>query len=290
MRSATTGILTLFVSFQSYDAFTTFSFSNKHDNIICCSSTTSFIRGRSLQVILTDKDDILPQILKDTLIDDEEQIDRILDLKLFQHKPLGCTVEESLAVESDGTSPVFVSKVVEGGNAEKGGIVVGDVILGLTGVFDEIEDVSNAGLERVRALVSGRYPDQPLTMIVMRGTNVMSRHETVLVSLCTAPGGTDTNVDECITSIMQDEDIDFVMSGDANNELGIVCDEEGECMLDAMSAFWGSESDDVYGTKKEKSEVSVEKKKANPRPWASRSSPSGTFVRDPVTGKMQNIG
>ena len=28
---------------------------------------------------------------------------------------------------------------------------------------------------------------------------------------------------------------------------------------------------------------------SKPKPWSSRSSPSGTFVRDPVTGEMRNI-
>ncbi len=57
-------------------------------------------------------------------------------------------------------------------------------------------------------------------------------------------------------------------------------------MLDAMFGVWGEE----LGLGKEKEtaeEEEVEKKK--PAPWSSRSSPSGTFVRDPKTGKMVNI-
>jgi len=206
---------------------------------------------------------------------------KILDFVLYEHKPLGCTAEESLAPEPDMRTPVFVSKVVDGGNAEKAGIAVGDVILGITGVFDEMEDVTYSNLERVRALVSGRYPEQTLRIRVMRGSDVMVRHESVLVSLCTLPA--DDNVEECISSIMKDDALDDIIA--STN----ACDADGEGMLDAMSAFWGTEQD-IYPTLVDEEKKPIEKKKKNPRPWANRSSPSGTFVRDPATGKLVNIG
>lgn len=267
--------------------------------IICHSNSItapprSFVRGKNFHALLDD-DEKFPELLKETLTDSEEELIlgvSTFDLELSEHKPLGCTVEESLAPEPDASTPVFVAKVVEGGHAEKAGIEVGDVILGVSGVFDEVEDVSNADLDRVRSLVSGRHSNKPLTIRVIRGTDVISRHESHLVSLCTLPGETDYALDDCITSLMKEGDLDEVMDGE-NIGMDMDCDEEGECMLDAMFAAWGLEDDDASsasGASLEKDDTKPqEAQKTNSRPWASRSSPSGTYVRDPVTGQMENI-
>lgn len=215
----------------------------------------------------------------------------IHEFELMEHKPLGCTVEESAVVEDDGSRSVFISKVTEGGNAEKGGLAVGDVIIGISGIFDEVEDVAGAGIERIRTLVGGRYPDQSLHIKVIRGTDVMSRHESYLVTLCTLPGGTDDNLDECLNSIMGEVNNEI----EDNNSIGMDCDEEGECMLDTMFEAWGGElledvGSDPSKTPETEMEIEAQKKKNNARPWASRSSPSGTYVRDVATGKMRNVG
>ena len=69
-----------------------------------------------------------------------------LELELASHKPsLGCTAEESLALGAY----VFVSKVVPDGNADMAGVKVGDVIVGATGLFGELEDVCGLGIEKV---------------------------------------------------------------------------------------------------------------------------------------------
>ena len=73
----------------------------------------------------------------------------LLRLELPEFRPLGCTVEESLDTESD-PKVVFVSKVVEGGNAEKAGLRVGDVVVGVNGLFDDtVVPVIEAGLEKM---------------------------------------------------------------------------------------------------------------------------------------------
>jgi len=72
----------------------------------------------------------------------------IIDVEFDSHKPLGCTVEESL-VEVDGIMHVFVSKVVPGGNAEKAGVMAGDVIAAVSGLFGELENICGEGLEKV---------------------------------------------------------------------------------------------------------------------------------------------
>lgn len=72
----------------------------------------------------------------------------ILSVTLEDHRPLGCTVEESLDTTSDA-SVVFVSKIVEGGNAEKAGIQVGDVLVGVTGLFGEITPAWKVGVDKM---------------------------------------------------------------------------------------------------------------------------------------------
>lgn len=71
------------------------------------------------------------------------------EFELKEHKPLGCSVEESLANEPDGSRFVFVAEVNEGGNAQKGGLRAGDVIVQLSGTFDEVVDVAGLGIEKM---------------------------------------------------------------------------------------------------------------------------------------------
>jgi len=204
---------------------------------------------------------------------------------LTNHKPLGCSVEESLAKEEEkDKNYVFVSDVNKGGNADKVGIRVGDVIVQLSGTFDEIVDVSGLGIERVRSLVGGRSEDRPLVIVVARGSDVKERHELALVELCII--GDDAEIADCITSIYSGDYNDV----DINNDKMAVCDEEdgSECMIDSIWKTWTEgmpeserEDDDVIEEEK------FEKKKIDP--WSSRSSPSGTYVRDPTTGQMVNI-
>jgi len=60
-------------------------------------------------------------------------------------------------------------------------------------------------------------------------------------------------------------------------------------MLDAMVGSWGDEIDIMAeGIEPEIKEEENPKKKKG-WSWASRSSGSGTYVRDPKTGKMENI-
>jgi PDZ domain len=69
----------------------------------------------------------------------------ICTFSLAQHRPMGCTVEESLSAGYH----VFISAVKEGGNADVAGVQVGDVIVGVTGLFGGMEDVTGLGLEKV---------------------------------------------------------------------------------------------------------------------------------------------
>ena len=206
---------------------------------------------------------------------------------LTNHKPLGCSVEESLAKDdiNDKAKYVFVSEVNKGSNADKVGIRVGDVIVQLSGTFDEVVDVSGLGIERVRSLVGGRSEDRPLVIRVARGSDIKERHELALVELCII--GDDAEIADCITSIYSGDYNDVDMN---NNEM-TVCDEDdgSECMIDSIWKTWtegmpeSDEREDADVIEEEK----IEKKKIDP--WSRRSSPSGTYVRDPTTGQMVNI-
>lgn len=66
-----------------------------------------------------------------------------LTIRLEQHKPLGCTVEESLA----DPLKVFITKILPGSFADQAGLQIGDVIDGVSGFFGSV--TATIGLEQV---------------------------------------------------------------------------------------------------------------------------------------------
>jgi len=191
------------------------------------------------------------------------------EFELKDHKPLGCSVEESLAHEPDGARYVFVAEINKGGNADKAGLRAGDVIVQLSGTFDEVVDVAGLGIEKIRSLVSGRLDESPLIMRVARGSDVMERHELALLELCIV--GDDAATAECITQIYSMDD-DMIM--DEDNDTTMCTEDDGtECMLDSMWNGWSEGLVPIKEEKEEEVKVVTKKKVA---PWSSRSSPSGT--------------
>mmetsp|Transcript_4388 Transcript_4388/g.7682 ORF Transcript_4388/g.7682 Transcript_4388/m.7682 type:complete len:304 (+) Transcript_4388:156-1067(+) len=203
------------------------------------------------------------------------------EFKLKEHKPLGCSVEESLADEPDGAKYVFVAEVHKGGNAEKAGLRIGDVIVQLSGTVDEeVVDVAGLGIEKIRSLVGGRSDESPLVIRIARGSDVMERHLLALVELCII--GDDASTADYITSIYAEEDI-IDIAGDSETAM---CEEDDtDSILDSMWGDWSSEEE----KEEEVVEEVKEEKKKKVAPWSSRSSGSGTYVRNPKTGKMENI-
>jgi len=206
------------------------------------------------------------------------------EFELKDHKPLGCSVEESVADEADGAKHVFVTDIGQGGSAHKAGLRVGDVIVQMSGAFDEVVDVAGLGIEKIRSLVGGRLAESPLVLRVARGSDVMARHELALVELCIV--GDDAAAADCIACIYAaDDDADLYAEGDA---AAACCQEDdgAECMLNAMWSGWSEGL--VPIAEEREAEVPVAKKK-KVAPWSSRSSPSGTYVLDPKTGILVNI-
>ena len=93
--------------------------------------------------------------------------------------------------------------------------------------------------------------------------------------------GDDDSTATSITAIYKSDDDIF------DSDIVECGDDEAECLLDSMWECW-SDGLSIQGNGQlEKQDVEPVKKKV--APWSSRSSPSGTYVRDPKTGKMVNI-
>jgi hypothetical protein len=117
-----------------------------------------------------------------------------------------------------------------------------------------------------------------------------------LVDLCSNPGSSDPDTEQCV--------IDFLQGGydvdDASEEEEFCDENDEECpLVDNLYNMWAQDVDDVLVSNGKAAGAALASDpstlssspsaKAKVKPWSSRSSPSGTFVRDPVTGEMKNI-
>jgi hypothetical protein len=68
-----------------------------------------------------------------------------LEFVLSPHRPLGCTVEESLA----DARHIFVTKVTLEGYSGVAGLLPGDVIVGVTDLFGDLTDATGLGIDKV---------------------------------------------------------------------------------------------------------------------------------------------
>lgn len=212
---------------------------------------------------------------------------KITTMKLEEHRPLGCTVEESVDTIND-PSVVFISKIVEGGHAEKAGLEVGDVLIGVSGFFGDMTPVWQSGVEMIKILVAAVADEVPLMLQIARGTGVMERHEASIVDLCQTPGASDKQVEDCVVEFLASGYDTSVSEEEENGEECSLEDDEADCMIDSMLNLWADELPPPPTTSGI-TDTSGENAQSKPKPWSSRSSPSGTFVRDPVTGEMRNI-
>ena len=112
----------------------------------------------------------------------------------------------------------------------------------------------------------------------------MEQHEEFLVELCSLDGPNDKQLESSIEKFLADG----YCSDYGSEEDDIVATDGEEDLVSAMNDIWASElppPPSIDGSNLEQPKDTAEKIK----PWSSRSSPSGTFVRDPVTGEMKNI-
>ena len=93
----------------------------------------------------TEEDETTIASSYDALFSRETPDYEIQNFELLPHRPLGCTVEESLA----DSQFVFVSRVSEGGYADQAGLKVGDTLLQVSGIFGELTPVVGIGVEKL---------------------------------------------------------------------------------------------------------------------------------------------
>jgi hypothetical protein len=119
----------------------------------------------------------------------------------------------------------------------------------------------------------------------------MDQHEEALVELCASPGSNDKEVEECVvTYIAQGYNYELDENDNDSDEME-ECDPDDadtECLLDNMHLMWDM---DMPESSKATDTTTTSDQKTTPdvKPWSSRSSGSGTYVRDPKTGEMRNI-
>ena len=116
----------------------------------------------------------------------------------------------------------------------------------------------------------------------------MDDHEEAVVELCSNPDKMDSEVDECVTDFLR---AGYYTEDDADSETDDSTaskDDDDDNLLDNMFNMW-AEDLPPPSTPTDATDADDSSQKAKAKPWSSRSSPSGTFVRDPRTGKMKNI-
>lgn len=150
-----------------------------------------------------------------------------------------------------------------------------------------------------KGLVACRNEDEPLVLRVVRGTSISDRHEEALVELCSNPGSSDSEVEQCLLDFLQagyyDENTSPKNGFTAAKEIEaplLSFEEDADGLVDNLCNMWAN---DLPATSSAAGAAAVQpSERGNTpepkvKPWSSRSSPSGTWVRDPATGKMRNL-
>jgi len=136
----------------------------------------------------------------------------------------------------------------------------------------------------------------------------MLDHERALVDLCSDEGTeSDLEVEQCVLEFLQDGYYSMDENDDDNNSAEDEeeeCDpqDDADCLVDDLYSMWAEDMAvpsattttlDGDGENSNNGDGAVAGAVNNgskpTKPWSSRSSPSGTYVRDPVTGEMKNI-
>jgi hypothetical protein len=125
---------------------------------------------------------------------------------------------------------------------------------------------------------------------------VIEEHESALMELCTDPMLDGADTEQCFWDFLKDgynfsadvdEEGDLAGEGDGQARIGFNPVGE-EDLVHNIHHMWAADlpvSPYLSGLSTE----NEEKQAKVIKPWSSRSSPSGTFVRDPKTGRMRNI-
>ena len=135
---------------------------------------------------------------------------------------------------------------------------------------------------------------------------MLEDHERTLVELCTNP--VDSQVEECLVTFLKAGYVDD-NTEPTNSEVPECAEDDSDCLVDSLYNLWANDlpsppspsSSTAAATSTSNGSRSGNNNNNNNsnnnneeptklKPWSSRSSPSGTYVRDPRTGQMKNIG
>lgn len=147
----------------------------------------------------------------------------------------------------------------------------------------------------------------------MRGTDVINEHERALVEVITNPNyDIDEQMEEGIVNFIaggyyttslssngrtiaiangkQQRIVDYTTTDNSDDEELCDPDEDTDCLIDNMHNMWAS-MEDYTSVPNPNSTTTISETTTTEtnKPWNSRSSPSGTFVQDPTTGKLRNM-
>jgi hypothetical protein len=137
--------------------------------------------------------------------------------------------------------------------------------------------------------VSSVPDEEPLTVQIVRGTNILERHETAIVDMCNMQGASEKEVENCVVDFLSGG-YDLEEDDDNDDEADLSIDEDdSEDLLDGMMNLWAGEVLLPPTTSGITDQINGDTRAKKPKPWSSRSSGSGTWVRDPKTGEMRNI-
>jgi hypothetical protein len=124
------------------------------------------------------------------------------------------------------------------------------------------------------SLVSSVPDEDPLTIQVVRGTNVLERHETAIVDMCNMQGASDKEVENCVVNFLSGGyDMEFDENEDFAYSTG---DDNSEDLLDEMMNLWAGEVPLTPITSGITDQVNGDTSPKKPKPWSSRASGSGT--------------
>ena len=136
-------------------------------------------------------------------------------------------------------------------------------------------------------MVASRPEAEALQIKVARGTNVMDEHEKSVIEFCSQEAD-DKEIDQCVTDYLSMDYVDLNALQKTNDEECDPDSADADCLVDNLYNMWAEDLPPEFPQEPSPLDDS-EKPKDTVKPWSSRSSPSGTYVRDPVTGKMKNI-
>lgn len=141
-----------------------------------------------------------------------------------------------------------------------------------------------------KGLVASRPENESLSLKLARGTTVVEDHEQAIVDLCGNEDQSESEAEQCVLDFLK-SGYDYANDSDDSMETGDDVDAadnaaEEEDLVGNMYSMW---NEDMPAASPKPEPIPASEAASVVKPWSSRSSPSGTFIRDPTTGKMKNI-